>query len=115
MVKPNNQQILKKENDDLKAQISSHNKEFHDWQTIFKNLQRPLESKVDAATLSTIQDMEASIEFVSGKYDNIESCRKASTTKFNEISAILKELTKQVQDLATATDNLEAYSYCSCN
>ena len=58
--------------------------------------------------------MGNSIEFVSEQYDGFQAFQKKASTRLKELSASLNTISKKVNDLAQAIDNLEAYSY-QCN
>ena len=55
--------------------------------------------------------MENSLEFVSEQYDGFPAFQKKVSTRLKELSASLNTISKKVNDLAQAIDNLEAYSY----
>ena len=59
----------------------------------------------------SLKDMENSIDFVSEQYDGFPAFEKAVSTRLKELSASLNTISKKVNDLAQAIDNLEAYSY----
>ena len=59
----------------------------------------------------SLKDMENSIDFVSEQYDGFPAFQKAVSTRLKELSASLNTISKKVNDLAQAIDNLEAYSY----
>lgn len=111
--KTNNYQALKKENDDLKSQISVLTKEIRDWKALVENHQRQTEQQNSGAS-GFLKDMENSIEFVSEQYDGFQAFQKKASTRLKELSASLNTISKKVNDLAQAIDNLEAYSY-QCN
>ena len=62
----------------------------------------------------SLKDMENSMDFVSEQYDGFPAFQKAVSTRLKELSASLNTISKKVNDLAQAIDNLEAYSY-QCN
>ena len=59
----------------------------------------------------SLKDMENSMDFVSEQYDGFPAFQKAVSTRLKELSASLNTISKKVNDLAQAIDNLEAYSY----
>lgn len=111
--KTNNYQALKKDNDDLKSQISVLTKEIRDWKALVENHQRQTEQQNSGAS-GFLKDKENSIQFVSEQYDGFQAFQKKASTRLKELSASLNTISKKVNDLAQAIDNLEAYSY-QCN
>lgn len=105
-----NYQALKKENDDLKSEISVLTKEIRDWKALVENHQRQTEQQNSGAS-GFPKDMENSIEFVSEQYDGFQAFQKKASTRLKELSASLNTISKKVNDLAQAIDYLEAYSY----
>ena len=108
--KTDNYQALKKENDDLKSQIALLTKEIQDWKTLVESHQWQAEQKNNGAS-GSLKDVESSIEFLSEQYDGFQALQKIASTRLKELSASLNNISKKVNDLAQAIDNLEAYSY----
>ena len=55
--------------------------------------------------------MENSIEIASEQYDGFQAFQEKASTRLKELSASLNTVSKKVNDLAQAIDNLEDYSY----
>ena len=89
--KTNNYQALKKENDDLKSQISVLTKEIRDWKALVENHQRQTEQQNSGAS-GFLKDMENSIEFVSEQYDGFQAFQKKASTRLKELSASLNTI-----------------------
>ena len=78
--KTNNYQALKKENDDLKSQMSVLTKEIRDWKALVENHQRQTEQQ-NSGVSGFLKDMENSIEFVSEQYDGFQAFQEKSVHK----------------------------------
>ena len=85
-------------------------KEIRDWKALVENHQWQMEQQNNGAS-GSLKDMENSIDFVSEQYDGFPAFQKAVSTRLKELSASLNTISKKVNDLAQAIDNLEAYSY----
>jgi chromosome segregation ATPase len=102
---------LKKENDDLKLEVSSLKSDL-------KNLEASIERRITQSNVqhgdrSTRPDNETkkSLEFLSNSYDDLSNFRKTAKIEFERLDKRLDCLEAKVDGITNAIDNLECYSY----
>ena len=102
---------LKKENDDLKLEVSSLKSDL-------KNLEASIERRITQSNVqhgdrSTRPDNKTkkSLEFLSNSYDDLSNFRKTAKIEFERLDKRLDSLEVKVDGITNAIDNLECYSY----
>lgn len=108
---PDTVKSLKKENDELKSQMDILRKEF-------KNLEATLDRRIaqsndrnDSHSCLSDNETSKSLEFLSSSYDDLSSFRHEAKIEFDQLNKKLNSLTKRVDEIADAIDNIERYSY----
>ena len=100
---------LKKENDSLKIQIDSLQKDFGKLQNMIKsNVTSKLPKRNDQSSSSQTQlhDFQNSLEFLSDKYDTLNAFETEE-----KLTSRLTEITNRANEVGDALEQLEDYSF----
>jgi prefoldin subunit 5 len=112
---PDTIKSLKLENDYLKKQIDALKKDFMKLEeTLSSTLKISEASKVENmghSSLATNVEVTQSLEFLSGKYDDLNKLHLEAKQEIHRFNSRLDGLSKQVEGVADAIDEIQRYSY----
>ena len=101
---PESVTVLKKENNTLKAQLSSMLDEI-------AKLKESIQRHSDSGTVLLSEEGVHCVEFVSKKYDDLHLFRGMAKDKLQRLSAKLEELEAKVDIIGNVLDEIQEYSF----
>ena len=101
---PESVTVLKKENNALKAQLSSMSDEI-------AKLKELIQRHSDSGTVLLSEEGAHCLEFLSKKYDDLHLFRGMAKDELQRLSAKLEELKAKVDTIGNAIDEIQEYSF----
>ena len=101
---PESVTVLKKENNALKAQLSSMSDEI-------AKLKELIQRHSDSGTVLPSEEGAHCVEFLSKKYDDLHLFRGMAKDELQQLSAKLEELKAKVDTIGNAIDEIQEYSF----
>ncbi|XP_028406806.1 uncharacterized protein LOC114529249 [Dendronephthya gigantea] len=101
---------LKKQNDDLKAQIEILMKDFRKLEeNVKQNEARNADQMNSPSTVN--KETIKSLEYLESKYDDLQSFRTSARRQLSHLEAHITEIAENVENLSKSIDNAQQYSY----
>ena len=101
---PESVAVLKKENNALKAQLSSMTDEI-------AKLKELIQRRSDSGTVLPSEEGAHCVEFVSKKYDDLHLFSRMAKDELQRLSTKLEELKAKVDTVGNAIDEIQEYSF----
>ena len=109
---PDTLKSLKKENDELKNQVIGLKADLKNFQELIQKKLQDMPSKTAATSLPTNNEMvESLIEFLSEAYDDLRPFHAFADKEFKRINKRLDDLYSRSNEIGTAVDEMQKYSY----
>ena len=102
---------IKKENDALKRQIESLQKDFSKLQIMIESKESPKQDGTSKETQAQMHRFQTSLEFVSNEYDTLNAFQTEAKNEFKKLNSRLAEIATKVNDVGDALEQIQQYSY----
>jgi chromosome segregation ATPase len=102
---------IKKENDALKRQIESLQKDFSKLQLMIESKESPKQDGANKETQAQMHSFQTSLDFVSNEYDTLNAFQTEAKNEFKKLNSRLAEIATKVNDVGDALEQIQQYSY----
>jgi chromosome segregation ATPase len=102
---------IKKENDALKRQIESLQKDFSKLQIMIESKESPKQDGASKETQAQMHGFQTSLDFVSNEYDTLNAFQTEAKNEFKKLNSRLTEIATKVNDVGDALEQIQQYSY----